>query len=687
MRSKSFDHALNDGHILCSITRIICVGSPGVGKTHLKQLLLKKDIPVRRNSTPIVATPSVSQIVNDEWVHIDSDTVVSLIAETATSQQSAKTSHSSYHDAKAFFKGARSQSLPESKASHPVPSPTSSLPVPISTHRDRSASTASVQSVSDRLQNVIALRSSSGSDADDSTTKQFIYFYDSGGQHQFLDLLPIFISGGVVVLIVIDISIDLDQKPPFSFYEDDKDLSRVSVMPQSSIEIIESVARTVSSYAHSCKGNKPFFSVVGTHYDNIKSRKERRIKEIDDKLREILHDVQELRIDFNERKGRIIFPIDALKDSENMAGVIRSKIQQKGLALELKIPCSWYVFELSLTEYTEKCNRQIVTLQECIEIGNSMDLVLDRDEIENLLKYFHFSNKYIYYPQYLENIVITEPQIVLQMLTSLLKITFCDSKLPLPAGAVTSLKEKGIFTKDVFDICLEENSSNFLPEFQPSHLRKLLVDLLVICNLDEHDAEYFIPSALSMCSALNTSEFLVNFNALCLLPRNGILLHGIFTALVVYLLKEGLFDLPKERLQYRDAVTLSYKPGGGCILLVDKFRWLEVYYSGASKKHAFKIKQLVMKGLKAILRVLPYSIEDVTFDYGFLCNMCDNNSPHPAKVNELDPFTTTCTKDSLKNRIETMETAARKLPWLFSLGTELSFFFNLYIKPSIRYLQ
>ena len=668
-KSHSFSEALNSGFILCRVTRIICVGPPGAGKTSLKQLLLKRKVPSRCESTSILTAPSVSQQIDDQWVVInddDNDTVFELMAESAVAKPQPTSTEGQYHDVKEFFKVSRSSSVPKINIESSLPiNPVASLP------SDISKCHTAVESTSKRLQGLIALKSKA--EFTDDSSKQLVYFYDSGGQPQFLDLLPIFIRSGIVVMIVANISLDLDSNPPFFFYENGEDSSLpVSVLPQSSIEIIQSAARMVSSFtcAHPNSDRKqPSFLVVGTHVDKIPwLRRNATINSIDNRLRESLHDVQDLRVDFNEKEGKIIFPINVLDDKLNIAGTIRTKIQQAGMALELKIPLAWYFFEVSLTEYTEKCKRQIVTVKECIEIGAKIKL--DDSDVVRILKYFHSVNKYMYYPEYMENIVITDPEVVLQMLTLLLKITFCDTKLPLPLGAITTLKEKGIFTKDVFDICLKADSCNFLPEFQPLHLRELLVRLMVIANIDGVGIEYFIPSALTRASDLDKiqSDFLINFSALFLLPKKGIVLHGVFTSLIIYLLSlKSIFTLPKGMLQYRNAITLSYESGGGCVLLIDKFRWLEVCYSGNIGKRAFNIRKTIMKGLKEILSVLPYSPDDVNFQYGFLCKKCPIPCPqHPAVVNSLHPFTTTCTKDPLKSGEEKKTDTQHS--WLFNLG-------------------
>ena len=79
---RLYDEAMKKGYAECSTIRCLIHGSAGVGKTHLKHLLLKMLPPALRTSTGIVDNPvravtvsavSVSKQDEDDWHVLDGD--------------------------------------------------------------------------------------------------------------------------------------------------------------------------------------------------------------------------------------------------------------------------------------------------------------------------------------------------------------------------------------------------------------------------------------------------------------------------------------------------------------------------------------------------------------------------------------------------------------------------------------
>ena len=680
---------MKDGLITCSILRIICVGPPGVGKTCLKHLLLKKPLPNKRYSTPVVTPPiqvSVlqrerAQSIDNDWVIVERENMMGMMASQACSASMDIDPEASLlpHARERFttpihFQSTKSLSLDSDNSSVPTTSSISvtSPPSSVSSELSLRSKQSSLQAT-ERMKNLISLQN-----VEDHSRqkKQFIYFTDSGGQPQFLDLLPIFLRTGTVVMAVTNLSEGLEKQPRFSFYQHDKNVGDMDlpILTQSNIEMIENVSRIVCSFHHlqprqdgEESKKKPLYFIVGTHLDKIFLWKDRKLKCINNQLQERLKDSQDVRLDLDEKKGMIIFPLNVIDDKKDMASTIRNKIAESEMAVEVQMPWSWYFFEYTLSDYVKSINRKIVTLSECFEVGQDLDM--KTEDVEQALLFLDSVNKHLYLSEF--DVVITEPQLVFEMLSSLLKISFCDV-VGLPPGSQRKLKDEGIFTTEVFEKCLGDFSHQFIRQFSVVELRKLLVDLFVIAPINS--TESFLPSALSRCSSLDRlqSKFTKNFDSLFLLPKHGIVLHGVFTALVVRLLsKEGsYFKLATDLQQYRDAVTLLYS-SGGCVLFIDSFHWLQVSYSGVSPKEAFKIQKVIKQTIYSISSVLPYN--DIDFHFGFQCQLCleSNTDIHPACVNTLSAngFHVSCTKDSRKTGEDnTDETKCRRLPWIFNSG-------------------
>ncbi|XP_019864328.1 PREDICTED: uncharacterized protein LOC109593740 [Amphimedon queenslandica] len=677
-----FKEAMASGVMNCTIINVVCVGPPGVGKTCLKHLLLEKPLPVKRNSTPIVSPVERISVMKQKGLlsSFDKDEMTKLVARKAKELINSPTS-----SVQSSCSAVVNPPIPR-KTSRPIRSSSSPAMLSKSLSLDEKpadpvTSSVPITTTSSKSEkqviNVMSLDSASNEDQ----SKDFLYFLDSGGQPQFLDLLPIFIRSCMVVIFVFDVTKDLDEQLSFSYFEEGEDKSHelYTTMPQSCCEMLENTARVVSSLSTSVpekdSSSLPVLLVVGTHIDKLKDKK-KEIKKINQKLKEKLSSLNDRRIDYNEKKDEILFPIDILKDKDKMGAEIRKRLIRISSQLQrVDIPLAWYQYERLLNKYSSDNKTSIIVLSHCVELGKQLGL--GPEEVEDILTFFDSVNTVLYHSNEKFSIVITDPQLALGMLTSLLKITFSKTDdLVLPPDSIRKLTESGLFSEDVFKICLKEQLTHFIPEFGPSDLLRLLVDLLVIADTTHG---YFIPSALPICSNnIDVSTYTTHFDCLLLLPVKGVVLQGVFTALITYLLREdSKFTLPKpeamDRQQYRNAVSLVYK--SGCILIVDRFRWLELYYSGSNDEEAFNIRRTLTSNscLSALSDVLPYSVDDIRFEWGFMCDLHKDDEPvcsetHPARV-DMDTithssFSLSCTKHPALSKTCG---SVRRLPWLFSL--------------------
>ena len=55
--NRLYEEAMSKGYVETSVTKCLILGAAGVGKTHLKHLLLKKDPPGQRVSTGLADNP------------------------------------------------------------------------------------------------------------------------------------------------------------------------------------------------------------------------------------------------------------------------------------------------------------------------------------------------------------------------------------------------------------------------------------------------------------------------------------------------------------------------------------------------------------------------------------------------------------------------------------------------------
>ena len=89
-----YDEALAKGYVEASVTKCLIIGAAGVGKTHLKHLLLKKDPPNQRVSTGLADNPARAMSFSwvglgeheDDWVMVqDDEELLRIIGNTISS--------------------------------------------------------------------------------------------------------------------------------------------------------------------------------------------------------------------------------------------------------------------------------------------------------------------------------------------------------------------------------------------------------------------------------------------------------------------------------------------------------------------------------------------------------------------------------------------------------------------------
>ena len=80
--NRLYEEAMSKGYVETSVTKCLILGAAGVGKTHLKHLLLKKDPPEQRVSTGVADNPvraisfslaGVSVQEENDWFVVEDD--------------------------------------------------------------------------------------------------------------------------------------------------------------------------------------------------------------------------------------------------------------------------------------------------------------------------------------------------------------------------------------------------------------------------------------------------------------------------------------------------------------------------------------------------------------------------------------------------------------------------------------
>ena len=451
----------------------LVVGGGGVGKTHLVALSLKLKPPSLRISTPGADIPPF--VLLNILVH---QGVVSyeVLTEEMYSTMMMKSG-----------KEDKSRLSPDSiQTKSPVPNPSSKNP---------SSQKHTYRGVDMQL----LLASSNLKDVKSLDKKVLGRIIDIGGQPQLLELLPRFISGISLGVVVTDLSQDLADYPISYFYGDDgKSVGKGIKSSLTNEQIIRVFLQMIVS--QSTKQKKVNVMIVGTHKDvEHKSKETRKTKE--KKLKDIVttFGLEKNIIYTDATHASIIFAVNALHPEEE-DHAIGQKIMEETMnekhAQVVSIPLKHHNLELTLKKLS-KSKRVAIPIEEVFQ--HVSHYYKTCESMKEGLLFLHRSFRIFYFKEF-PDIVFGEPQLLLNFMTRVtvyhIKMTTNSDQAAPCTGVWKQFKEQGIITEDILvDIC-----NVFDEVLTPRRMIEVMEKLLIVSMVG--DGEYLMPSLLTALATL-----------------------------------------------------------------------------------------------------------------------------------------------------------------------------------------
>ena len=342
----------------------------------------------------------------------------------------------------------------------------------------------------------------------------WINVLDSGGQPQFADVSRAFIRGNTINIICTKLTENLFEKPQFCYSLNGKLLNQPSELQMTNLELIEHFVRSIVSSKHAvvAKGKKslPLFMIIGTCYDKIKCGlcgKKELYEPLEFKNEQLLSTLSEFHDHFifpSEDPNKVIFPVENLCwwNRKKISSSLRQHIMsyQKEIGIATPIPVRWYMFELRLKEEASQEDHGIISLESCHGIGGSLGM--DGNDVMNSLSHLHTMALFLYFPIVLHNVIFSNPQYLLDLLSALIRVSFVDflEDILLEGKSITrdtqrAFREFGVFDESLLDnVCLPFVSSLFT-----KHAFLMLLRYLhIITPLSTTDGvkRYFMPVVL-----------------------------------------------------------------------------------------------------------------------------------------------------------------------------------------------
>ena len=691
------EKALKSGYIITDLTTCLASGPPGSGKTHVRFLLYGLIPPAVRISTACIeeAQRAVINSLDSEdseesqWKPVHSGELKEMVAEGVSAgvegiQDQIPLSTLHQPDKTLFNPDtAQSTQVTTSKMQHTVNTTSQAVEMSASDDKpqvrrtpDSSAhtkiqppSSLVAQKSKTNLPRMQALELPETSDILElmkhfSTTRQplrahWMHFIDSGGQPQFLEILPAFIRNVSLLLLLVKLSEELSDAPTVEYYSPDGKSYELGVFPLSNEQLLLQAAQlslfhqSQLSLPHSIiekEQSQPNMVIVGTFADQQSKCKETR-SEKNSQLKKLFKPFQKQLL--SRSSSEIIFPVNAKsagqgKNEDPVANELRRVIQKLAPRLRMRFPLLWYFLEMELRRLGEK----IITKSECWEIAKKLGFESE-EALEAALRYLHEANLFLYYPDVLSNTIFVDPQAVLSNITQLYEhhIKLEDA----PESEVIGeddlrYRDQALFSASAL-ISLDTDYNK--AAFPNDDLITLLQHRLIISEMPfsiNGEMAYMMPTLLPALEegdiirpkATAASPLIISF-------QEGWAPTGLFCAMVVSLLSRKS-KLPwkiselvsgKQSKLYKNYLEFSIGYIAGSITMVNTMKQFELHPSSELPPDLLPpIWQTIDRNLKETCSKYSYK---VSHRFQFNCS-CEVFPPHTALIS-LEKSTVQCSRD------------------------------------------
>ncbi|XP_065907908.1 uncharacterized protein [Dysidea avara] len=506
---------------------------------------------------------------------------------------------------------------------------------------------------------------------------------DTGGQPQFINMLPAINSSTMVTFIVHKMCGGVKSltdkvtvthgnkkgKRSFSSYS----------MHYTNLELMKILMSLTNDIClrNNCFGDTicatrgdstSYLSFIGSHADMVT---EDEVTEIDDKLASTIFEAKIENVWTIGGECEHLIPVDnttAGSDTEDE----NAKIIRSGLAGLLQtrdvfdVPISWIILELEIRKKCQEKNLSYIPYTEVVHMCKDTQISNDEQTIKDALRFHHLLGVLLFFEDVdgMNDYVITDHQWLFDNLTKLVCCTFEGKLIPNNAD-LEKFKQEGVLSASLISkIGLE------LGEIKIQFFLNLLMVLGIIAPIEEDIAtgiaNYFMPIVLPTClkndelnkillqygdqmicqsagSKINVCPLLIQFSS-ATLPR------GVFCCLAVQLLQDNLgWTLRRsekgKRRTFDNLITFR-TVSRHCVSLIDRVFYLEIQIRHKDKSVLpihYEAQNYISTALKKASKKL--NLKSSELHYGFWCCECLGKKTHMTKLSQIDPLPTYCDCD------------------------------------------
>ena len=480
-----------------------------------------------------------------------------------------------------------------------------------------------------------------------------IHIIDTGGQPEFHEMLPALITGPAINLLVFKLTEDLRSRYKVTYRSSSGD-SEPYLTSLTHEEVIFRSLASIACLRQNTIGwnfdklpikddSEPAAFLIATHKDKVDESK---VNEVNHQLKTKIRSSSEL---FREKlvqfssQDSVIFALDTRNDDQmidDLRHILHQVISEK--FCELQIPASWCAFSVEL----KKSKRSLFTYHTCYKLAQECG-IKDESDFHSVLWYLHHRvGSIMYYPEVkdLEDIIITDLQLVFDRITELIKSCFTFKSLQDPSVGYEFYKNGRFSEVDLTKISSKKKKRD---SFTPKRLVSLLKHIYIVAGPMKTKVGrkivnyYFMPCALKPTQIENVQQ-----SASCPVPllisfECGYTPVGVFCCLVVYLLSQTSLEWKLEEeegtVHYRNKITFEVGESYDSVTIISHATFLEVlvHRRKTSKLSTDSLYEQVLSvlhnGLIAVTKSLHYTYKSKHL-FGFYCHCSPSLLPHSAVI-------------------------------------------------------
>ena len=503
-----------------------------------------------------------------------------------------------------------------------------------------------------------------------------ITILDTGGQPQYIHLLPAINIHPTVNFVIHDLSKNLNDQVQVEYNKNGKQVVFPYPLEYSYLDMIKllmSVANDSAdkdtSYGQELKlntiegaDNDSCLCLLGTHKDQVNDEV---IENTATTLTTLVKDMKCKAPVWRNKDETVLFTVDnttaGSEKEDYIASVMRKNIEDVAASRDVyEVPITWMLLELEIKKFCEQKSKAFISFEQCLELARNGGLISSDEEMKKALNYHHFLGVLLYFKDIkgLCNYIIIDHQWWFDKLSRIICLTFHGSH---NHDAVDKLKFQGIFSRKLLHHIPWDKD-----DIEKEYFISLLYHMKIIACLDMENETYFIPFVLPTYKPkeIETLNQFGNIQGEPLLVQfhSGLLPRGFFCSLVVHLLRLDEWELhnPKDWKEHRifnNLITFCL-PNAFSLLLFDKINYLELQIRHKAKGFQSLIHYNTYQNLVPVLRkVCKHLLFDIKrLRCGFLCSckkgiskdhiafLPDNISDLPKKISS-ERFAT-CVRDS-----------------------------------------